>query len=100
MTCATADQTQMGFWLTRQTTNATFGCANVAGSLNNIVGCSLGMGRMADATCAPLTHTMTYAECNLPPWSCDVTQTDREAATIVKNGRRTCRSAGGRSLTR
>ncbi len=87
-TCATSDAIAMGFWLTRQTTNLMFQCTGTTGSQNNVVGCSAGnMGRLADMTCPPLTHTMTFVECNaLAPWQCDPTQPDREALTISKSG--------------
>lgn len=88
-TCATSDATAVGFWLTRQTTNATYQCSGTMGSQNNVVGCSAGnMGRMADPqTCLPLTHTMSFVECNLlPPWQCDAMQPAAEALTISKSG--------------
>lgn len=91
--CGVVDGTMTGFWATRQTTDSSWRCGGAAGSTNNIVGCATANApRMADPSCAPLSHTMSYVECNLlAGWMCSAAAPDNEAATVVKNGP----SAGG-----
>lgn len=82
-TCAVPEMMPQGFYLTRQTTNLAFVCANFD-MPNNVVGCGNVPIRGADPSCAPLTNTMTVMECNTAPWSCNGMMADAEGATIAK----------------
>lgn len=76
------------FWLTRQAEDADGTC--MAGGSNNLVGCGVGLGVAAHASCAPLDTELRYTHCqSLSAWECgSSSEANSEALLVTKNASR------------
>jgi hypothetical protein len=70
------------FWLTRQGEDANGAC--VAGESNNLVGCGVGVGVAAPASCAPLDTELRYTHCQaLSSWDCGTSSDANSEGLLV-----------------
>ncbi len=78
------DDSEMGFWTTRQGQNNAGAC--VMDGQNNLVGCGQ-LGDMPAASCAPLTRRLREVICNEScAWECDGNNIFFEATVVRKIG--------------